>query len=99
MGSAFHQRVAIVSVSGQHIRHVPAAFAGAMVTGGAARIDQPQCGRIRSVILDRPASSHAVRIGAPAAPVLGGVKFYRWSRLDESASRIIEHHPRCLYVL
>ena len=29
----------------------------------------------------------------------GGVKFYRWSRLDESASRIIEHHPRCLYVL
>jgi hypothetical protein len=92
----FHQRVAITTSSGQHIRYVPRAFADAMVAGGAAEPDV-SVGRIRTVVLVRTATSFAERIGEPTGLGVGGVKFYRWRRLDESASRVFEHHPRCMY--
>jgi hypothetical protein len=84
-----------MSSLGQHIRYVPAAMASAMVIGGAAEPGR-SIGRIRSVILLRTAEFSAHRVGSPSEPPLG-VRFYRWQRLDESASRIVEHHPRCLY--
>jgi hypothetical protein len=96
MGISFHQRVAIMSANGQTIRHVHGAFAGAMVNGGIAHVE-PAIGRVKAVVLSTPVSTHGVRIGEPTPFALGGVRFYRWRRLDESASRIIEHHPRCLY--
>ena len=86
-----------MSAGGAHLRYVPGAMATAMVSGGAARVDTPGIGRIRSVILSRPAESFAQRIGEASEPSLGGVKFYRWRRLDDSATRIIEHHPRCYW--
>jgi hypothetical protein len=95
MKLAFHSRVAITSMMGQHIRYVPSALASAMIRSGAALPDQA-AGRIRTVVLVSTASMSAVRIGEPSQPSLG-VRFTRWRRLDESASRIIEHHPRCTY--
>jgi hypothetical protein len=92
---AFHQRVAITSSGGQHIRYVPAAIAGAMVAGGAAMADA-SAGRIRSVVLVRTAASFATPVGPPSFAGIG-VRFYRWQRLDESASRVVEHHPRCTH--
>jgi hypothetical protein len=98
MTFAFHQRVAVMSSGGQHLRYVHGAMASAMVVGGAARVDVVGSGRIRAVVLDRPAETHATRIGPPTAGAdLGGVRFYRSRRLDESASRVFEHHPRCLW--
>ena len=93
---SFHQRVAIMSSLGQQIRHVPGAMASAMVSGGAAVITDRSIGRIRSVVLVRTADTSAQRVGPPTGHALG-VQFYRWQRLDESASRIVQHHPRCLY--
>jgi hypothetical protein len=97
MSRVFHQRVALMSHAGDHIRYVPSALASALVTGGAARADG-SAGRVRSVVLARSAESQAQRIGPPTD---GGLsqRFYRWTRLDESASRIIEHHPRCMYFI
>jgi len=95
MAYSFHPRVAITSSAGAHIRYVPAALADAMVAGGNA-IPAPTPGKVRSVSLARSAASHAHRIGEPSGHNLG-VRFYRWLRLDASASRIIEHHPRCTY--
>jgi len=95
MSIAFHQRVAVVSATGNHLRYVPGAMAGAMVLGGAARADVSGGGRIRAIVLARPADTHAQRIGPASDPAIGGVKFYRWRRLD--TARIIEHHPRCTY--
>jgi hypothetical protein len=53
---------------------------------------------VRSITLARSVEAHAQRIGPPTD---GGLsqRFYRWTRLDESASRIIEHHPRCMYFI
>ena len=91
---SFHQRVALIA-AGQHVRYVPGAFASAMISCGAALPDV-SAGRIRSITLTRPADSFAHRIGPPTQ---GGftVKFYRMRRLDDSASLIYEHHPRCTY--
>jgi hypothetical protein len=73
------------------VRHVPAAMAEALVVGGTARAsDNP--GRIRDIALVRTAETSAQRIGEPSRTL--GVRFYRWTRLDESATRVIEHHPR-----
>jgi hypothetical protein len=80
---------------GQHLRYVPSALASAMVTSGAALPDT-SAGRIRNVVLVSTAATSAVRIGEPSGPSLG-VRFTRYRRLDASASRIIEHHPRCTY--
>jgi hypothetical protein len=36
-------------------------------------------------------------IGQPTEGRAPGMRFTRWVRLDQSASRVIEHHPRCTY--
>jgi hypothetical protein len=36
-------------------------------------------------------------IGRPTEGRAPGARFTRWVRLDRSASRVIEHHPRCTY--
>lgn len=92
MSRVFHQRVALLTSNGQHIRYVPAAMAHAMVSGGAAQPDQ-SAGRVRGVVLTHSAASYARCIGPPTDGGFG-VRFYRWQRLDESACRIIQHHPR-----
>lgn len=96
MRFAFHQRVAIVSSRGDHIRYVHRAMASALVVGGSAQAES-NGGRIKAITLSRTAESYAHRIGEPTPSGFGGVKFTRWTRLDESAVRVIEHHPRCLY--
>jgi hypothetical protein len=59
---------------------------------------QPSNGKISRVALSQPAETHAQRIGGPTpGSGLSAVRFYRWVRLDESASRIVEHHPRALW--
>jgi len=92
----YHQRVAVLSSSGIHLRYVHAAMAAALVMSGTAHAPAASAGRARSITLARPAESHAERIGEPSAPSLGGVKFTRWRRLEESGTRVIEHHPRAL---
>jgi hypothetical protein len=94
---AFHQRVALMNSTGQHVRYVPGAMAHAMVLGGAAHLEDT-AGRVRAVTLARPAASFARTIGPPTEGGMS-VRFTRWRRLDESAARVIEHHPRCLYAL
>jgi hypothetical protein len=95
MNYTYLPRVALTSITGDHIRYVPGALAGAMVAGGSALAVGP--GKVRTVALVGVASTLAHRIGEPSPPTPGGTKFYRWRRLDASASRIIEHHPRCTY--
>ena len=96
MNHSFYPRVAITNKLGNHVRYVPGALAGAMALDGAAL--PVGMGKCREVTLVRIASTHAQRIGEPSTPGLGGVRFVRWQRLDSSASRVMEHHPRCLYV-
>lgn len=93
---AFHPRVAITSQAGNHIRYVPGAMADAMVQQGAAT-PEPSAGKVRSVALAVTAEKHAVRIGEASARTTLGVRFTRWVRLELSASRVLEHHPRCTY--
>jgi hypothetical protein len=91
-------RVAVTGSSGIPIRHVPGATAQAMASAGVVT-PKPSAGKIREVTLTYPASSHAQRIGEPSPPSLGGVKFTRWQRLDQSGTRVIEHHPRALWII
>ena len=96
MSHTFHSRVALTTSVGEHIRYLPSSLAHAMVLGGTA---QPRSGngRVRSISLARPAEFFARRIGPPTEGAGLGVRFYRWQRLEMSASRIVEHHPRCTY--
>lgn len=94
MNHSFCPRVAITTAAGSHIRYIPGTMAQALVMGGSATANP---GKVREVVLVSAASTHAHRIGEPSEPSLGGVKFTRWRRLDASASRVIEHHPRCLW--
>lgn len=94
----FHPRVAVVNSVGAHVRYITGAMAAIMVEGGSAAA-APGLGRVREVALARPASSHAVRIGEPGDGHATGVRFYRWVHLEQSASRVVEHHPRCLFVI
>jgi len=95
MKLAFHQRVAVVSTRGDHIRYVHGAMATALVSSGAASRDVGE-GRVRQITL-QPTEFYAQRIGNPTGSSFGGVRFTRWTRLDASAVRVLEHHPRCLY--
>jgi hypothetical protein len=95
--SNYHPRVGIVNNYGDTLRHVPGATARAMVEAGIAMV-VPTRGRVREVVLAQPASTHAQRIGPPSAQSFGAVRFHRWVRLEQSAARIVEHHPRALYV-
>jgi len=91
----YHPRVEVLTGNGDHVRYVPAAFAAALVHLGTARL-APTGGKIRAVLLVRSAATTAHRIG-DAHGRANGVRFYRWMHLDESARRIVEHHPRCTY--
>jgi hypothetical protein len=84
-----------MTTTGEHLRYVPSAMAQALVVTGAASLDQ-SVGRVRGILLSRPAASFAQRIGPPTDGGLS-VRFTRWQRLDDSACRVIEHHPRCTY--
>ena len=94
--TGFHNRVAIQTIAGNHLRYVPGSLAQAMVAAGSA-LPAPASGKIRAVAIARPASTCAIRIGEPSAPSFG-VRFHRWVRLDESASRIVEYHPRSWWI-
>jgi len=96
MSHTYHPKVSITTSSGDHIRYIPGSLAGAMVQQGAAT-PRETVGKVRSVALATSAATTAQRIGEPTTSTTMGVRFTRWLRLDASASRVIEHHPRCLY--
>jgi hypothetical protein len=96
MNLGFHKSVAVLNPNGDTLRHIPSSLAHSMVNAGMAHVRETR-GRIREIVLSQPASSYAQRIGCATAASLGGVRFTRWSRLDGSGARIIEHHPRCMY--
>jgi hypothetical protein len=56
--------------------------------------DSQPDGKIKAVRLITSAASHARMIGPPSDGLPLGVRFTRWVRLEESVTRIIEHHPR-----
>jgi hypothetical protein len=66
-----------------------------MVAGQTARPDA-SAGKVREITLTRTAAQCAERIGEPQGRATG-VRFTRIVHLEESASRIVEHHPRCTY--
>jgi hypothetical protein len=95
----FAGKVALESSTGWHIRYVPAELARAMVDAGHAEIAH-QNGRIRSIKLLTTAATHARPIGPPTvvtAPET--VRFTRREMLDESGTRVWQHHPRATYSL
>ena len=92
---SFASKVAVVATSGAHIRYIPGPLAASMVRDGSANA-QPGGGKVREVALNRTTDTHGQRIGPSDGRAIG-VKFYRTVRLDASASRIFEHHPRCLW--
>jgi hypothetical protein len=49
------------------------------------------------VSLTRPTSTFVKRIGEPTGRATG-VRFYQWIHLEQSASRVVEHHPRCFLI-
>ena len=67
-----------------------------MVAAESAAI-RPTTGRIREIVIARPAAAFADRLGPASGTPLGGTRFWRWVRLDQSGTRVIEHHPRALY--
>jgi hypothetical protein len=67
-----------------------------MVEPGVATL--PGSGRMMRYCRSHgPASSFAHRISEASAPPATGVRFYRWVKLEQSSTRIVEHHPRALY--
>ena len=95
MGRTFHSRVSLVTPSGDHVRYLPGPLAAAMVHTGSASITPALTGKVRSITLT---PTHGlVRIGEPTEGGATGVRFHRWVRLDGSATRVVEHHPRCTY--
>jgi hypothetical protein len=80
-------------MAGNHLRWVPSAVASTMVSGGQAAIAEGN-GKIRSIRLIEAASTHAKRIGEPEARVPLNTRFTRRVRLENSASRVWEFHPR-----
>jgi hypothetical protein len=95
----YFPRVAICGgVNCEPFRHVHREAARLLVSTGIAE-PRPTAGRVREIVLITPASISAKRVGPPSPPSLGGVRFTRWRNLDESAVRILEHHPRCLWIV
>jgi hypothetical protein len=66
-----------------------------MVATGTAKAT-PAGGKVREVMLERSAETHGQRIGTPEGHNMG-VRFYRSVRMDGTATRLYEHHPRCLW--
>lgn len=77
------------------MRYVPGALAAAMVELGIAR-HTPTLGRVREITLVQTAASFAERIG-DATGECRAVRFTRWEYLEASGTRIVQHHPRCVY--
>ena len=96
MSAAYHSRVAVLNGNGDAIYHVHAELAQELVTRNVATIE-PTRGRVRAVRLAQPAATHARRVGDPTPPEANGVRFYRWIHLEQSGTRVVEHHPRCFY--
>lgn len=92
---AYHSRIEVQSTNGGHVRYVPGALASALVDGGTASPGPVVGRRIRTVLLARSAAACAERIGEPGDGRATGVRFYRWTHLEASGTRIVEHHPRC----
>lgn len=92
---AFAPRVSLQTPSGDFLRAIPAALAQEMVTREIATAAEGN-GRVKAIRLLATAESQVQRIGPPTAQSLGGVRFYRWVRLD-GGGRVVEHHPRALY--
>lgn len=93
----YRPKVAILNPAGDHVRFVHRALAGALVEAGTAT-PSPINGRIREIALIETAATHAQRIGPPTGAALTGTRFTRWARLDDSSARVVEHHPRCLWL-
>jgi len=93
MGQSFYPRVSLTNTGGNHIRYVPGPLAQAMVRGGTATAATGG-GKVRAVALT---PQPLTRIGEPTSGPSVGVRFHRWVRLNDSATRIVEHHPRCMY--
>jgi hypothetical protein len=91
----FASRVALVTTRGDHLRWLPGPLANSLARSGVVQ-PQQATGRVREVALMRSADVNAQRIGEPTGRATG-VRFHRWVRLEASATRIVEHHPRCTY--
>lgn len=91
----FFPRVALLASDHSHVRFVPGSLAETLVNIEAA-VPKNSSGRIREIVLARPVRFFAVRIGDPEGR-WGAIRFYRWRHLDNSATRVVEHHPRCLW--
>jgi hypothetical protein len=90
----FAAKVAIIGTSGAHIRFVPGTLAARMVQDGSASA-QPTGGKVREVTVSRTADIlHCIGPGDGRAI---GVRFFRTVRMDSTATRIFEHHPRCMW--
>ena len=94
----YHPKVAVQNHRGDVLRYVPAAFAQSLVDAGTVTAER-SAGRTRAVVLAKPASTFAHRIGEPDGGRATGVRFHRWENLPESGTRIVQHHPRCLWLL
>ena len=93
----FAVKTELVDAHGAHLRYIPGALAKAMVNAGAAEIHNAN-GKVKSIRLVESAATHACRIGDATAPTgPPACRFTRWVRLEASATRVIEHHPRCTY--
>jgi hypothetical protein len=91
----FMVKTELVDAAGQHVRYVPGALARAMVAAGHAEIHNAN-GKVRSIRL--LAAPDLVRIGDASVPTRPpATRFTRWVRLEQSATRVIEFHPRSTY--
>jgi hypothetical protein len=90
----YHSRIAVENAQGVHVRFIPRALAEAMIRGGSAT-PQKSVGKIRVIVLVRTAATSAHRVGDATPGHSFGVRFTRWITIGQS--RVIEHHPRCLY--
>jgi hypothetical protein len=86
----------LVDAHGDHLRWLPGPMAKAMVSAGHAEIHNSN-GKVKSIRLVAAAATHATRIGEPSPPNIWGAHFTRLERIDGSASRVYQHHPRCTY--
>ena len=83
--------------NGGHRRTVHGEMARALYERGVAA-PEVQPGRVKAMVVAQPAESSAEGIGPPSEGRATGVRFYRWARLEESATRVVEHHPRCYWI-
>jgi hypothetical protein len=93
----FAVKTELVTSAGDHVRYVPAELARALVAAGYAEIHNAN-GKVKAIRLLTAATTHACRIGDASVPMgPPACRFTRWVRLEQSATRVIEHHPRCTY--